>query len=218
VLAARAYFHDEADPATKRAAYIVPSNDVVTALDEKNGFIYTEFTNSRGVLSKGWLRKQDLITVEEWTNNNAARTNSHPAEPDINKQLEEARNFLANNRLSEALSIYSYLSGQEVPEAMYQYANLALQDKNDALDCGQALILMDSASEKGYAPAKRTLGFLHIFAENKDVLGASNYDHCSYEKNVNKGIQYLIQAIRAGDSTAKSIMDDLNGRKEMEGY
>ena len=125
--------------------------------------------------------------------------------------------MVADNRLSEALYIYSYLSSQGIPEAMYQYANLALQDKNPDLDCGRALLLLDSASERSYAPAMRTLGFLHIFAENKDVLGASNYDRCSYEKNVTKGIQYLIQAIRAGDSTAKSIMDDINAKREMGG-
>ena len=216
VLSARAHFHDEPNPSTRRAAYMVPSNDVVNALEEKNGFVYTEFTNTKGQLSKGWLRRQDLITLGEWTANNQVQSNARPTEQDINNQLKEARDMVANNRLNEAIYIYSYLSQQGVPEAMYQYANLALQNKNPELDCGRALVLLDSASEKGYGPALRTIGFLHIFAENKDVLAASNYDHCSYERNITKGVQYLIQAIRAGDSTAKSIMDDINAKREME--
>ncbi|MGZ5191995.1 MAG: protein kinase domain-containing protein, partial [Flavisolibacter sp.] len=215
VLASRAYFHDEPNPSTKRAAYMVPSNDVVNALDEKNGFVYTEFTNTKGVLSKGWLRREDLVTLQDWTANNQVQTKARPTEQDIANQLKEAREMVADNRLNEALYIYSYLYRQGIPEAMFQYANLALQDKNPDLDCGQALMLLDSASERSYAPAMRTLGFLHIFAENKDVLSASNYDRCSYEKNVTKGVQYLIQAIRAGDSTAKSIMDDINAKREM---
>jgi serine/threonine protein kinase len=214
VLAARAYFHDQPDPATRRSAYMVPSNDTVDAMDDRNGFIYTEFTNSRGSTSKGWLRKQDLVTLAQWAANNPPHTTARPNNYDINDQLKEAREMLAGNRIGEALNVYSYLSDQGVPEAMYQYANLALQNKNDALDCAAAILLMDSAAQKGYAPAQRTLGFLDIFAENKDVLGAANYGHCSYEKNIFKGTQLLIQAIRGGDSTAKSIMDDINLRRE----
>ncbi|HVG42825.1 MAG TPA: serine/threonine-protein kinase, partial [Chitinophagaceae bacterium] len=56
VAASRAYFHNEPKAETKRSAYMIPSNDVVNALDEENGFIYTEFTNNKGQYSKGWIR------------------------------------------------------------------------------------------------------------------------------------------------------------------
>ncbi len=42
---------------------MIPSNDVVAALDEKNNFIYTEFTNYKGQISRGWLAKQDMINT-----------------------------------------------------------------------------------------------------------------------------------------------------------
>ena len=61
----RAYFHNEPNDASRRIAYMIPSNDVIVALKEDNGFIYVEFTNSRGQTSKGWLRKQDLTAISQ---------------------------------------------------------------------------------------------------------------------------------------------------------
>ncbi|HYC30503.1 MAG TPA: serine/threonine-protein kinase, partial [Chitinophagaceae bacterium] len=66
VSATRAYFHNEPEESTKRSAFI-PVNASLTGTDEKNGFVYTEFTNSKGQVSKGWLKRQDLVTLEEWT-------------------------------------------------------------------------------------------------------------------------------------------------------
>ncbi len=213
VLAEKAYFHNEPDAASRRTAYMIPSNDVVTALDEKNNFIYAEFTNSRGQTSKGWLRKQDLVPLEQWLRSNKIQSEARPAEQDINNQLQEARSLLANNQVKEALYIYSYLSEKEVPEAMYHYGNLALQNKNEDVDCEEALRLLNEASQKGYTPAKRTLGFLYIFARNEDVLRISNYNHCEYEKSVFKGSKLLMEAVLAGDSTAKRILDEVNIRR-----
>ncbi|HEY0067374.1 MAG TPA: serine/threonine-protein kinase, partial [Flavisolibacter sp.] len=102
----KAYFHNEPDPATRRTAYMIPSNDVITATDERDGFVYTEFTNSRGQTSKGWVRRSDLVTLEEWTQQ--ARTEAaqpKPAQEDINLQLAEARKLLQNNDNNEALYI-----------------------------------------------------------------------------------------------------------------
>ena len=66
VASSKAYFHNEPYDSTRRAAYMIPSNDVVLQpLDEQNGFIYVVFTNSAGQTSKGWLRKQDLKLIEE---------------------------------------------------------------------------------------------------------------------------------------------------------
>ncbi|MBD0288600.1 MAG: serine/threonine protein kinase, partial [Flavisolibacter sp.] len=216
VLAARAYFHNQPDEATRRTAYLIPSNDVVTAYDEKNGFIYTEFTNSRGQTSKGWVRKQDLISLEDWSQNKRTQLAARPTEQDINDQLQEARNLLADNKTNEALYIYSYLAEQEVPEAMYHYGNLTLHDKNNNIDCKEALKLVTKAADKGFIPAKRTLGFLYLFAKNEDVLRISNYNHCTYEKNVLRGTKLLMEAVVAGDTTAKRIMDEVNVKKGEE--
>jgi eukaryotic-like serine/threonine-protein kinase len=211
VVAPRAYFYSNPDPGTRRNAFMIPSNDVIGALDEKNDFVYVEFTNDNGQTSKGWLRKQDLMTLDEWTRNQESQARLN--EQDVQGQLKEARQFLIANKIKEAIYIYSFLSDQGVPEAMYEYGNLTLQNKNDALSCEEAMSLIQKASDKDYIPAKRTLGFLYIFAENKEVLQVSNYDRCNYDKNVYKGTQLLLQAALRGDSTAKRLMDEINAKR-----
>jgi hypothetical protein len=48
-----------------RSAFISAGpNKVVDALDDKNGFIYVEYVNDHGMLSKGWLSKTDLTKSE----------------------------------------------------------------------------------------------------------------------------------------------------------
>jgi eukaryotic-like serine/threonine-protein kinase len=89
-----------------------------------------------------------------------------------------------------------------MPEAMYELSNLALHDKYEALPCDEAIRLLKEASNKGYAPAKRTLGFLYVFAENQQVLQVSNYDRCPYEKNVGRGTKLLMEAVLSGDTAA----------------
>jgi eukaryotic-like serine/threonine-protein kinase len=60
----KAYFHDEPDESTKRNAYLIPSPDTLTPIEEKNGFIYIIFTNHLGQTSKGWISKKDLETID----------------------------------------------------------------------------------------------------------------------------------------------------------
>ncbi|MGZ5135089.1 MAG: protein kinase domain-containing protein [Flavitalea sp.] len=211
VLAPRAYFHNTPDKSTRRVSYLIPSNDVITALDEKNSFVYTEFTNSRGQTSKGWVRKQDLISLENWAkkrNENKNEAKLNPA--DISLQLQEARMLMQQNELPEALYIYNYLAELEVPEAMYHYGNLALQGLNSEITCEQGLQYLRKSSDKNYTPAKRTLGFLYLFAENGDVLEINGYNHCKYEKDYQKGSRLLIQAVAEGDTTAKRLLDEIN--------
>jgi len=210
VRSARTYFHNEPDLATRRTAYMIPSNDVVTASDEKNGFIYTEFTNSNNQTSKGWVRKSDLVTLEDWTQQvQTAQAQPKPAQEDIKLQLGEARKLLQNNDIPEAIYIYSYLAERQVPEAMFEYGNLGLKGKNPNLACSASYDYVKKASDKGYAPAKRTLGFLFLFADNKDVLGISNYDNCAYERNVFKGTKLLVEAVTSGDTTAQRLLDEI---------
>ncbi len=99
---------------------------------------------------------------------------------------------------------------------MYHYGNLTLHDKNNNIDCKEALKLVTKAADKGFIPAKRTLGFLYLFAKNEDVLRISNYNHCTYEKNVLRGTKLLMEAVVAGDTTAKRIMDEVNVKKGEE--
>ncbi|HVE60882.1 MAG TPA: protein kinase [Chitinophagaceae bacterium] len=210
VMRSRAYFHNNPDIATRRTAYMVPSQDVVEALDEENDFIYTEFRNNRGQVSKGWLAKQDLITLEEWAKKPGSSPIARLTPEDISIQLADAKKLLENNQLKEALYIYNYLASQEVPEAMFQYGHLGLKNKNTDINCEESISLLKKASDKDYTPAKRTLGFLYLFAENKEILKINNYDHCEYERNFLKGSKLLMEAVLSGDSTAKKLLDEVN--------
>lgn len=59
-----AYFHNQPEADTRRAAFINHwNNAVLKPLDDKNGFIYIVYTNEQGQTSKGWLSKSDLIKV-----------------------------------------------------------------------------------------------------------------------------------------------------------
>lgn len=209
VLSTRAYFHNKPDGSTRRTAYMVPSNDVVNAYDEANGFIYTEFTNNRGQTSKGWLKKEDLITFAEWQQQQVVPdTPVRLTKIQINELLQQAKAYLDNNSTPDALSIYKTLSDQDVPEAMYNYGNLALQNRNNEIDCAAALDYMRRASADGNTDAKRTLGLLYLFGDNRQALQSFNYDRCTYEKNVVRGTQLLMEAALAGDTTAGDILED----------
>ena len=60
----KAFFHSEPDPSTRRKAHLVHWNNAeLTALDEKNGFIYVVFFNTAGQITKGWLQKSDLKRI-----------------------------------------------------------------------------------------------------------------------------------------------------------
>ncbi|ANE52724.1 serine/threonine protein kinase [Flavisolibacter tropicus] len=62
----RAYFYNEPDEKTRRAAYMIPSDSLfLQSSEERNGFVYIVFTNANGQTSKGWLRKQDLKLIAE---------------------------------------------------------------------------------------------------------------------------------------------------------
>jgi serine/threonine-protein kinase len=59
-----AYFHSQPDEASKYAININQwDNARLKAIDDRNGFIYVVYTNDKGLTSKGWLRKKDLIVV-----------------------------------------------------------------------------------------------------------------------------------------------------------
>ena len=202
----RVYFYNQPNESTRRNAYLVNSEEAtINALEERDGFVYTEFTNSRGQVSKGWLRKQDLLTPEAWTRrrNEASRL----SQEQITQQLQTAKQLLSENNLPASLAIYKKLSDQQVPEAMFYYGDLALRNKNQDIPCAEAIDLVEKASDKNYVEAKRTLGFLYLFAESPQMLKVSNYDRCEYKKDLIQGTKLLMEAVLSGDTTARRILD-----------
>ena len=202
----RVYFYNQPNESTRRNAYLVNSEEAtINALEEKDGFVYTEFTNNRGQVSKGWLRRQDLLTPEAWTKrrNEAARL----SQEQITQQLQTAKRLLEENNLTASLDIYKKLSDQQVPEAMFYFGDLALRNKNQTIPCVEAIDLVEKASDRNYIEAKRTLGFLYLFAESPQILKVSNYDRCEYKKDVVQGTKLLMEAVLSGDTTARRILD-----------
>ena len=61
-----AYFHNEPDQSTRRAANInIWNNAKLLPLDDRNGFIYVVYTNERGQTSRGWLLKRNLKLIDK---------------------------------------------------------------------------------------------------------------------------------------------------------
>lgn len=63
----KAYFHNNADPRSKRNAYLLRSEQVLTPLKDSNSFVYIEFVNAMNKRSRGWLRIQDLEAVNGYS-------------------------------------------------------------------------------------------------------------------------------------------------------
>ncbi|MDO9373070.1 MAG: protein kinase, partial [Ferruginibacter sp.] len=68
VTSAKAFFHTIPDETARRAAYLLPSAELLKPMRETADFIYIEFTNKWNKISKGWLRKKDLVTFDANTN------------------------------------------------------------------------------------------------------------------------------------------------------
>ncbi|MEP6947914.1 MAG: N-6 DNA methylase [Ginsengibacter sp.] len=55
------FFHDQPDESTSRQSYLDPLNkNILNPIQDRNGFIYIEYTNRFGRTSKGWINKKDL--------------------------------------------------------------------------------------------------------------------------------------------------------------
>lgn len=66
MVVSKAYFYNDADEATRRNIFIIPSNNaIVEELEQKDDFVYVLFTNNGGQQFKGWLRKKDLQPLNE---------------------------------------------------------------------------------------------------------------------------------------------------------
>ena len=157
-------------------------------LNSKNNVINN---NAKNVLSDSFLH----VTTEQ------------------QQQLNNARDLLKANNKDAALDIYQQLSQQEIAQAMFQYANLALQGKNDRLDCNEAFEMLIKASDKNYLPAKTTLGFLYAFANDEATLKQLNYySRCVFPLNITKGADLLMQSTVQGDVTAEQWLSKLDER------
>jgi eukaryotic-like serine/threonine-protein kinase len=152
------------------------------------------------------------------TSNNTITANHTPAkntfkkvepDPQIQAQLNEAKNKLLLNRIPEAVASYQALSQQQVPEAMYILGRLGLQNETQAIDCKTAFDLIVKAANKGYLPAKTTAGFLYTNANNEALLDQHGYKRCSFSYNISKGTKLLMEAMINGDTTASRLLRDL---------
>ncbi|GEO09464.1 protein kinase domain-containing protein [Segetibacter aerophilus] len=156
--------------------------------------------------------KKDQPDTNARVNSPLASPTTEP--PGIRGQLQNAKQFLTEGKMAEAFIIYGTLSRQQVPEAMYFYGKLALQNKNANLGCAEAFELLKKASDKGYAPAKRTLGFLYSFADDKEILSQGNYfERCTFRKDVAKGSTLLMEATLQGDTTASRLLNMLTASR-----
>ena len=149
------------------------------------------------------------ITQAEWQQQQDT-TPQRPSDEEIRGQLNTAAAYLQNNQPAEALTIYNFLLPFNVPDAVYGAANLALQGKNNAVGCDEALAMLRRASDANHLPAKRTLGFLHMFAENEAVLSINGYTRCVFDKNFARARLYLSQAANGGDTIARKLLNELN--------
>lgn len=60
----KAYFYNKPDEASRRNDYLFFFNSIpLSALDERNGFIQVSFKTTRGKRYEGWLKKDDLVNV-----------------------------------------------------------------------------------------------------------------------------------------------------------
>lgn len=65
VASERAYFFDKPDKATQRKAYLVKGENITVFDDDfSSEFLYVEFENARGQISKGWIQRSNLEYLE----------------------------------------------------------------------------------------------------------------------------------------------------------
>jgi serine/threonine protein kinase len=150
---------------------------------------------------------------EAGTKTKTAPAKPSAAEQKLATQLKNGRMFMDKGEYPKALWIYKNLLPQEVPEAMYHYGRLALLGINKNIECFEAVNYITKASNKGYVPAKRTLGFLYAFGNNYDAMREYGYDNCDFNENMQRGSKLLMEAMLEGDTTAGRLLEELNQRR-----
>ncbi len=62
----KAYFYSKPDDVSRRTDFLFFFSSIpLSALDEKNGFIQVSFKTTRGKRYEGWLKKDDLVNVDQ---------------------------------------------------------------------------------------------------------------------------------------------------------
>lgn len=59
VVTDRAYFYSEPNSKTKRKAFLI-QGDTIFPLKETENFVYVEYSNENGIITKGWILKNNL--------------------------------------------------------------------------------------------------------------------------------------------------------------
>ncbi|MBV9962706.1 MAG: protein kinase [Parafilimonas sp.] len=168
-------------------------------------FVYALETNN-----KPTNNTQTRSVVQTDTSNNL----SAEEQQQVNAQLQNAKNLWRDNNKEAALDIYEQLTQRNIPQAMFTYANFALQNKNDRINCSDAFDLLEKANDKNYLPAKTLLGFLYAYANDETTLKQLNYyQRCVFPSNVSKGAHLLMEATLQGDKTAAQWLDKLNAKQ-----
>ena len=215
VMVPKAYFHNTPQEGTKRTAYMINSGDTLTALRESGDFIYIEFYNAKKQLSKGWLRKKDLLELDKSSNSpNISPPTGTLVNDKDEDELVRADALLNSDQYQAALTIYGKLARQGVARAMYQYGDLAMRGKNDEINCLEGMEWINKAATKNYVPAKRTLGFLYLFAGDESMLIGNDYIPCPFAKDSARGAKLLVEAVSEGDTAAIRFLEQISRTRQ----
>lgn len=134
IIADKVYFYDKPN-GNKLRAYLY-KGDIINILEERNGFYYTEFTNTNGVTTKGWVNTKE----NSLTNNDkpASFTNqSYPIYP------ESAR--LNNIEGKTLVSVLISENGKPLK------VNIVKREPEDCLEFDKVSI--ESVMNSEYSPA-----------------------------------------------------------------
>lgn len=161
-----------------------------------------------GLLAERVLNKNKGVAVNNKTVSPAGIVTGAREEERV--QLKQAGSFLLNGRVEEARLVYKALAIQEIPEAMYEYGNITLLNKDDKTDCTEAVDYLQRSAAKGYGPAKRTVGFLYAFAGDSMALKQKGYPDCNLRFDIPAGAKLLMEAALLGDKEANGLLEELN--------
>lgn len=171
-------------------------------------YIYFKYNNPAGAGNQP-PATSEVLKTETATVKPPRIITSHRND-DEETQLKYAAAYVKEGNYEPALVIYRNLVKKQVPEAMYNYANLALQNLNKDISCAEALDYLQKAAGANYIAAKTTLGFIYAFADDPEILQQNGYEPCVFRKDITRGSKLLMEAMLMGDSTASQLLDELN--------
>jgi serine/threonine-protein kinase len=175
-------------------------------------YIYLKYNNPfKDQVAKSEQQQQQVLQAESSEVKAPKIITSHRNDL-VDDQLKYAKGYMSQGNYEAALGIYRNLIKKQVPEALYYFGNLALQNINKDIPCPAALEYLDKAAKAGYVPAKTTLGFVYAFADDPEILKQNGYEACVFKKDITRGSKLLMEAMLQGDTTASLLLDELNIR------